>query len=79
MEWISVEERKPPNDHYVLVAKYYKHKKHPIGSMYFIQISSRMNDAWIDDHNGEIIKPTEGIITHWMPLPDVPEIKDGMD
>lgn len=76
MSWISIEERKPPNDVYVLVAKYFKAKNHPIGSMYFVQIASRMNDAWIDDHDGEVLKPRDGVITHWMPLPDAPDVLD---
>lgn len=75
MEWISVEERKPPNDHYVLVAKF---DGRPDVEMYFIRIAARMNDAWIDDKDGEILHPKYGHVTHWMPLPDAPE-KYGMD
>jgi uncharacterized protein DUF551 len=72
MDWISIQERKPPNDVSVLIAKCDSRVK---VKMYFIQIASRINDAWIDDHNGELIHPKYGTITHWMPLPDKPSEK----
>ena len=70
--WIKVDDRKPPNDVYVLAAKYHRHKKSGFDS-FFVQIAKRMNDAWIDDHDGELLSPKDGLITHWMPLPDDPE------
>lgn len=70
-DWIKVDERKPPNGISVLVAKY---DGRPKVEMFFIQIASRYNDAWIDGENGDIISPKYGIITHWMPLPDKPEL-----
>jgi len=70
MNWIDVEERKPPNDHYVLVAIF---DYRPKVEMHFLQIASRMNDAWIDDKDGELINMKSRKITHWMPLPDKPE------
>lgn len=70
MQWIKVEDRRPPNNHYVLVAIF---DYRPKVQMYFIQIASRMNDAWIDDKDGELIRLKDSIVTHWMPLPDKPE------
>lgn len=70
MEWIKLEDRKPPNDVYVLVAHYHHHKTHP---MYFIEIASRFNDQWVDNKDGEVINFKKSIITHWMPLPDAPQ------
>lgn len=70
MEWINIEDRKPPNDLPVLVARF-DHR--PKVRMHFIEIASRMNDAWIDDHDCEILNPKYGYVTHWMPLPDKPE------
>lgn len=68
-EWISIEERKPPNDVYVLIARFDGREN---VKMYFIQIAARMNDEWIDDYDHTIIKTKTGIVTHWMPLPEVP-------
>ena len=69
-KWIKIEDRKPPNDVYVLVSIY---DGRPKVQMYFIRICSRFNDAWVDDHDGEIISSKYGRVTHWMPLPDKPE------
>lgn len=69
MEWISVEERLPPQDCAVLVAKYDGRSK---VSMYFIEIASRMGSSWYDDNNGDPLDPKYGVVTHWMPLPDKP-------
>lgn len=68
-EWISVEDRLPPQDTYVLTAKYDSRKN--VG-MYFIQIASRLGDKWFDDHNCDFIEPKYGHMTHWMPLPEPP-------
>ena len=70
MEWISVDDRLPPNDVYVLVAKFESRKN--VG-MYFIQIAARYNDAWIDDRDGELLNPKYGHVRYWMPLPDKPK------
>lgn len=69
--WIKIEDRKPPNDVYVIVASFYGRKN---VKMYSIKIACRMNTQWVDDHNQEVLDPKYGIITHWMPLPDQPEI-----
>ena len=70
MNWIEVEERKPPNSIYVLVACF---DGRPKVRRHFVRIAARMNDQWIDDHDAEVLNPKYGIITHWMPLPDVPD------
>lgn len=71
MEWIKIEDRKPPNDFYVLIAKF-DHR--PKVRMHFISIASRFGDQWIDDHDGEVIDTKYGYVTHWMPLPDLPAL-----
>ena len=71
-EWISVEERMPPNDCYVLVAVWHHHKSYP---MHHVSIGKRMNSEWFDDHNEEPLLGKSSIVTHWMPLPDKPGIK----
>lgn len=72
MKWISVEDKLPPNNSYVIVAKW---DGRPKVEMYFIEIAERLNDQWFDDHNGELLNRKYGVVTHWMPLPDKPEIK----
>lgn len=69
-EWIDVNLRKPPNDYYVLVAKW-DHR--PRVCMHFIMIAARVGDGWVDDKDGELLNPKYGYITHWMPLPDGPK------
>lgn len=70
MEWIKISDRKPPNAVYVLVALY---DARPKVKMHFIQIAERMNDDWLDGHDGESILRKDSFVTHWMPLPDKPE------
>ncbi len=70
-EWIKIEEQLPPNNIYVIIAYF---DARPNVRMYFIEIASRMNNQWVDDHNAEVLNIKHGKITHWMPLPDAPEI-----
>lgn len=67
--WLSVEDRLPPNDCYVLVAKWHGKEPHP---MHFISIGKRINQVWYDDHNEEELCGKWEKVTHWMPLPDKP-------
>lgn len=67
--WIGVEDRLPPNDCYVLVAKWHEKEPHP---MYFINIAKRMNQVWYDDHNEDELCGKWEKVTYWMPLPDKP-------
>ena len=69
MKWIPLSERKPPNDVYVLVARYDGREN---VKSYNVFIAARINDGWVDDTNGELIHPKWGTITHWMTLPDPP-------
>lgn len=71
MNWISVKEKRPPQNVYVLVTKLDGRK---YVEMYFIQIAKRLGNQWFADYNEEEIYHKEGIITHWMPLPDPPEL-----
>lgn len=72
MEWINIEDRKPPQDVYVLIAKFIHRSK---VKMHFVQIASRFGNTWVDDKNGEHLNPKDGYVTHWMPLPEPPENK----
>ena len=69
-EWRIVKDKKPPNDVYVLVARYDGRKN---VNMIFLQIAKRLHLDWFDDHNEEKLDPKYGTITHWMPLPDLPK------
>jgi len=69
MEWIKIDDRKPPNNKYVLVAFY---DGRPKVQMHFIQIAERINEDWFDSHNGDPLLSKSQNVTHWMALPDVP-------
>jgi Protein of unknown function (DUF551) len=69
-DWINIEDRKPPNGAYVLVAVY---DFRPKIQMHFIQIAERLHEDWFDDKDGERILGKNQKVTHWMPLPDKPE------
>lgn len=68
-KWIKCSDRLPPQDHYVLVARY---DGRPKVKMYFIQIASRLDNEWFEDKDGYKFDPKFGKVTHWMPLPEVP-------
>ncbi len=70
MEWIKIEDRKPPNSVYILVALY---DSRPKVEMHFIRIAFRLNEQWYDDHDQDSILGKCQYVTHWMPLPDKPE------
>jgi hypothetical protein len=70
MEWIKISDKKPPNNHYVLVALY---DSRPKVQMHFIQIAERMNDDWFSGDNGNSILGKGQTVTHWMTLPDTPK------
>lgn len=72
MEWISIEERLPSQNVYVIVAKF-DHR--PKVRMYFVDIAERIRDQWFDGKDGKEITGNwkYGKITHWMPIPDPPK------
>lgn len=70
MKWISIEERLPPLDAEVLIAKY---DGRPKVEMYFVRTAYRLNDQWFEPTHGEEITMKGQVITHWMPLPDAPD------
>ena len=72
MEWISVKDRLPPNELYVVVALCDSSTKN---NMCSIHIAARYNDAWIDDKDGDLIPVKYGRVKYWMPLPDKPREK----
>lgn len=59
MEWIKVEDRLPKDDSFYLIA--FDDRGIRFGS--YLQ-----NDGW-RDVDGKLY---DGIVTHWMPLPDPP-------
>ncbi len=69
-EWIKVEDELPPNRVHVLIAVY-DHRS--MVDMCYIEIAERVNTQWYVGHNGEPIEKKLSIVTHWMPLPDVPK------
>jgi hypothetical protein len=74
-KWISVEERRPEGNDDVLVFV-----QHPISGHCWTQIAHRLSamamdecdehDEWWLDGSGETVR----YITHWMPLPEPPEV-----
>lgn len=72
MEWIKIEDRLPPQNVFVLIAKF---DYRPKSQMYFIGIAERIGEYWYEGKDGDEI--TEGgkygKVTHWMALPDKPK------
>jgi hypothetical protein len=73
MEWISVEERLPPQNVYVIDAKF---DYRPKVKMHFVLTAERMGNFWYDGKDGEEITRNGkyGTVTHWMALPDAPKL-----
>lgn len=75
MEWISIEDRLPPQAAYVLVAKFdHRPKMH----MYSVSVAERIRNQWYEGKDGEEITSNGkyGRITHWMPIPDAPPLPE---
>jgi len=69
-EWIKCEDRLPPIDIPVLVARFDNRTK---VRMYFIEILVRFSSCWVDTQDNKPINPKYGYVTHWMPLPEPPK------
>jgi hypothetical protein len=72
MEWISLSEKKPPQNTPVLVAKY-DHRENV--KMHFISLGYRIGTQWFYAGNtgeDESLNDKYGFVTHWMILPDPP-------
>lgn len=70
-EWISVEERLPPNDICVLVAIF---DYRPKVEMYFHGMGCRYNHMWTCHSDGKDLEGKGRKITHWYVLPDLPKV-----
>jgi len=72
MEWISVKDRLPPQNVYVLCAHFDHREK---VKMFFIEIAERIGEFWYEGKGGDEITQggKYGYVTHWMPLPDAPK------
>jgi len=70
MEWIDLDERRPPPGIPVLVAKF---DDRPKFKCYFVHIASRYHDFWYEGENQKNLENKDAFITHWMPLPEPPE------
>jgi hypothetical protein len=73
MEWISVKDRLPDNDTSVL-AVWYDGEKIRVSELFFFDDSDpgetpRPRWAW------ELQRVPYSDVTHWMPLPEPPEVK----
>lgn len=72
MKWIHVDERLPPLDFSVLVAKYDGRKN---VNMYFLGIARRYGTTkWVWEGEETVMDPKYGFITHWMLLPVPPAL-----
>ena len=73
MNWIRVDEKKPPQGTYVLVAVY---DSRPKVHMYFRHIAERINENYFCACDGETVLGKCRQVTHWMPIPDSPNIDE---
>lgn len=69
-EWIDIETRLPPQDTYLLVARW---DDRPKVQMYAIIIAKRIGKEWYDDKNEDRLKHKYGYVRFWMTLPDEPK------
>lgn len=69
-EWIKVEDKLPPQNTFVLIAKF---DYRPKVEMYFIEIAYRLGKSWFREEAEITSNGKYGKITHWMPLPDAPK------
>lgn len=74
MTWISVKDRLPNcNGCYLVFRPHYYDEDHGAVTLCYFDGT----DTWHDDDRvnfERILSPTD--ITHWMPLPEPPEVKD---
>ena len=76
-DWISVEERLPENDW----GKHWKERKYylvftkPSGLMNVAVYGYKEHDWWIDRNSCVLDKKNYKEVTHWMPMPEPPNMK----
>lgn len=70
-EWISVEEKKSPENLFVFVVIH--DEKRNLCKDY-AAIRARINDFWIDGKG--IRRDEDGFVTHWMLIPEYPKKKE---
>jgi len=75
MKWISTNERLPPPDVAVIIATYDSRKK---VEMYFVDTAYRIGKQWFETTHGEEQTKKGTRVTHWMPLPDAPDVIVGV-
>ena len=76
MEWISVDDRIPPQDKMVLVCttSYDKNGNDPSESIW---LAVRIGHEWLDPKDEKTpVCEKRSRVTHWMFLPDVPKLMD---
>lgn len=70
--WISVKDRMPEKYFDVLVLVQYPKVNGYTGHYVVIAWKSTDDDSWDSDNNNFNNDP-EGVVTHWMPLPETPK------
>jgi len=81
MEWIHLDDRKPPDDEFVLIIKEFRKRGSRGVEMQITTIAARMNYRWIGEDdvlfNSVEMWGRRGTIqvTHWMYLPNPPELR----
>lgn len=80
-EWISVEDRLPENDYgkHWKERKYYLVMTEPSGLMRVARFGSKEHPWWIDSHNTVMTSANYAKVTHWMPIPEPPKMKGGVE
>ena len=71
--WISIKDRLPDSNEWVLVSA--KKTEEIDGPLVFCASHGRCSRGW-DCAYGDGYIPQEVEITHWMPLPNPPEVKE---
>lgn len=69
MKWIPVADQEPPEHENVLGAVYTVTER---GPCHYVEIVARIGHSW-DIHGNFDWAPKWDEVTHWMPLPELPD------
>lgn len=74
--WINCEKRLPPESVTVLVTHMYWSPNQKRFFRTFVVVAQRLKNMWYDANFGQNLNLQVHLreITHWMPVPDLPEL-----